>query len=397
MLARQVLGVGLSPGRSRTRCLILEVAGGRVRFLGRGEAPSRGWSKNHVADAAALAGSIQEAAQQAEQMARVSAESVVVGLGGPHIQGANGRGVYEFGRPREITAGDLAYAVELAARVQLGQGRTLLQVVIQDFTVDGRAGYRNPVGVVCSRLEANVHIITTATHEHDGVVAAVHQAHLAVAETVFEAMAAAHASILPEERSRGAALLGIGAQSTLVSVYEGEAMLLASTVPIGGDHFTRDIAYCLHTGFDDAERLKREYGCAILGLTSDNTLIEVPSPAGREPREASRRELNSILEARAEEMFERVRAELERTGMEQSLMDGVVLSGGGALLNGMCDMAERMLNCQARFGLPLGIAGLPEELNDPAWTGVAGLAMYAARLRLRKDNSRRFFRFWDWL
>jgi len=258
-----------------------------------------------------------------------------------------------------------------------------------DFTLDGRAGFRNPKGAVCSRLEANVHVVTCSSHEHQAIVGAVHAAHLAVEETVFEALAAAYACILAEDRSRGVALVDIGAHGTNLIVYDGDAMLRASGIAIGGEHFTRDLTQCLKLSHPDAEQLKIEYGCAILSLTSDSSLIEIPSPDGRPPREATRRHLNEILEARAEELFQHVKAEVAKSGMEQSLLEGVILTGGGAQLQGMCDMSELVLNCQARKGLVLGVEDWPDEINSPAWTTAAGLAMYSARLKSQQEPKRK--------
>jgi cell division protein FtsA len=383
------LAVGIDAGSSKTRCVVCLLENSRLQFLGYGEAPARGWAKSRITDQNGVAESIRNAVAEAERLAQVSVESAVVGIGGAAIEGANGRGVYEFGRPREVEAGDLGYAVERATRVRLEEDRLLLQVFPQDFTVDGRAGYRNPQGVKCSRLEANVHIITANLQEHQFLVAAVHQAHLAVEETVFEAMAAAYAAVLPEDRNRGVAVVDIGMHSTGITIYDCEALLLAASIPVGGDHFTKDVAWCLTTSYEDAEMLKLEYGCAILGLTSDHSLIEIPSPDGRPSREATRRQLNVVLEARAEELFEYVRAAVTRVGMEQSLLEGIVLCGGGARLAGMCDMAERVLNCQARNGLAIGIRDWPEELNQTEWTVAAGLSMYSARLKLKREQRRR--------
>lgn len=379
--------VGLDAGSAKTRCLICLLEDGMVRYLGHAETGGGGWVKGRLSDAAALTGSIRRAVSEAEKNAQVSVDGAVVGIGGPAIEGTNCRGLYEFGRPREILAGDLEYAVERAAKVRLPEDRLLLQVAPQDFTVDGRAGFRNPRGV-CSRLEANVHVITASAPEHNTLVSAVHQASLAVEETIFEAMAAAYAAVLPEERSRGVAVIDIGLDSTGLVVYEGDALLRARSLPISAGHFTRDVAIGLTVSYEDAENLKRQYGCAILGLTSDNSLIEVPSAEGRPPREAPRRMLNTILEARAEELFIHVRNELARVGMEHQLLEGLVLTGGGALLNGMCDMAERVVNCPARNGLAIGIADWPEEINEPSWCVAAGLAMYSGRLKLRKDWKR---------
>lgn len=381
--------VGLDVGSSATRCVICLLEDGRIRLLGFGEADSRGWSKGRLSDQGAATDSIRMAVEEAERTAQVSIDAAVLGLGGSTVEGSNSRGLYEFGRPREIDPGDLGYAVELASRVRIHEDRFLLQVIPQDFTVDGRAGYRNPKGATCSRLEANVHVITTAAHDHQSLVSAVHQAHLGVEETVFEPIAAAYASILQEDRCRGVALVDIGAQSTDMVVYDGEALLHAASLAVSADHFTRDVAFGFTVSYEDAESLKKEYGCAILGLTSDSSLIEVPSAEGRSAREATRRQLNEILEARAEELFLYVRNELAKVGMEQQLLEGIVLTGGGALLNGMCDMAERVINCQARNGLPIGIADWPESLNTPLWAVSAGLAMYSGKLKMQKEWKRK--------
>ena len=184
-------------------------------------------------------------------------------------------------------------------------------------------------------------------------------------------------------------MLDIGMHSTEMIVYEGEAVMLARTLPISADHFTRDVAVGLTLQYDDAERLKLEYGCAILGLTADNSYIELPSADGRAPREASRKQLNEILEARAEELFIHVGSELVTIRMDQRLLEGVILAGGGALLNGMCDMAERVLNCPARNALPTGIQDFPDELLNPFWTTAAGLAKYSARLKTDRETKRK--------
>jgi cell division protein FtsA len=379
------LAVGLDAGSSRTRCVIAVLEDMRIRFLGYGEAESAGFTKGRLSDSPALSESLRRAIGEAEKNAQALVDQCVVGIGGMSVQGGYARGVYEFGRPREVQQDEMEYAVDRAARVRLEDDRMLLHVFPQDFVLDGRAGYRNPRRHTCSRLEANVHAVTASAHEHATLVDAVHQAHLAVEETVFEPIAAAYAAVLPEDRARGLALIDLGMHSTDLVVYDGEALMLAASVPVWGDHFTRDIAFMLKVSYEDAERLKSEYGCAVLGLTADNSFIEVPSAEGRAPREAPRRELNEIIEARAEELFHYVRQEIQKVGMEQSLLEGAVLCGGGSLLNGMCDMAERVLNCPARNGLAIGMKDWPEELDNPVWTTAAGLCMYSARLKTRRE------------
>ena len=387
MASKTRLATGLDLGSTSTRVVICALEEDSLRFLGYGEAPVQAWNRGRLADQTALTESIRFALHEAELRAQASPESAVIGVGGS-VAGVNSRGVYEFGRRRNIEPDDLRYAVELAARVRLEEDRQVLQICPQDFILDGRAGYRNPKGIMCARLEANVHVVTTSMQEHQALVDAVHQAHLAVEESVFEGIAAAYASILQEDRARGVALIDIGGQSTHLAIYDGEALLLATAIPIAGEHMTRDVSWLLKMNYDDAESLKREYGCALTGLASDHSLIEIPSPEGRGLREAPRRQLNEILEARAEEIFERVYAEILRVGMEQSLLEGAVLTGGGAMLTGMCDVAERVLNCQARNGLAIGIANWPQELDNPVWTTAAGLAMYSGRLKLKREWKR---------
>ena len=387
MTNKSKLAVGLDLGSTSTRIVICTLEDYGLRFLGYGEAPVQAWNKARLADQEALVQSIRFALHEAETRAQISLESALIGVGGC-VAGVNSRGVYEFGRRREIEPGDLRYAIELASRVRIEEERQVLQICPQDFTLDGRAGYRNPKGIVGARLEANVHIVTVSMQEHQALIAAVHQSHLAVEESVFEGIAAAYATVLREDRARGVAVIDIGSQSTELVVYEGDALLLATSIPVGGDHFTRDISWLFKVGYEYAEGLKREFGCAIADDTSDNSLIELPTPEGRGMREASRRQLNEILEARAEELFERIYNQILRVGMEQALLEGAVLTGGGAVLPGMCDVAEHVMNCQARNGLATGIEGWPRELDTPVWTSAAGLAMYSGRLKLKRDWKR---------
>jgi cell division protein FtsA len=383
------LAVGVDAGSLRTRCVICALDGDRIRYLSHGLASSAGWAKGRITDQEAVAESIRAAVTDAERGARARVESITLGIGGVHIHGAQSRGVYEFGRPREVGPEDLSYAAQLASDVRLERDRMLLHVLPQDFTLDGRAGFRKPHKGVCSRLEANVHVITASAQEHQALVAAAHLAHLAVEETVFEPLAASYACLLPTDRGRGVALLDLGLHSTGLVIHDGDSVQLASSLPVWSDHFTRDIATVFKVTYEDAECLKQEYGCALLGLTSDSSLIEVPSPEGRAPREARRGELIEILEARAEELFRYVRQEVQRARMERILYEGIVLTGGGSLLNGMCDMAERVLDCQAGNGLAKGIGDWPEELESPTWTTAAGLAMYSAKLKLHRPPQRR--------
>jgi cell division protein FtsA len=381
--------VGLDAGSSGTRFVIGVLESSGLRAIGIGEADSQGWVKGRIADQRAASDSILRAVREAEASAQITVESAVAGVGGPTVRGANSRATIEVGRKREIEHRDVSRVIEHASRVQLHEDRMVLQTCLQDFVVDDHPGHRDPRGMIASRIEANMHLITASTQEHECIVTAMNQAHLVAEETVYEGIGACYAAVLPEERREGIALLDIGEHSSELAVYYGDALQLASSLPICGDHFTKDIARGLCTAYEDAIRLKEEYGCAVSGSTADNCLIEVPSPEDREAREAPRRLLNQILEARAEELFRFVRRELARVGMDQALMGGIVLCGGGAHLSGMCDMAEKILNCQARNGLAIGIRDWPGEIDDPVWTTAAGLMMYSAKLKVREKAQQR--------
>ena len=362
--------------------------GDRFRFLGYGCVPSQGWSKSRIADQQAVSDCILAAVVQAEAMAQTAIENVVAGIGGLTVRGANSRGKWDLGRPREITQKDINRAMDRAMRVQMQEDRMLLQVMPQDFVVDDHPGFHDPRQMLGSVLEVNTHLLTTSVQEHNNLVGAINRAHLAVDETIYESIAACYASVLPDDRRDGVAVIDIGQQSTELVCYYGESGQLATSLKICGDHFSRDLAHALRIPMESAAIVKEQFGSAVAVGTPENSVVEVPLVDGREARDVPRKLINEILESRAVELFEMVRGELTRFGMQRALSNGLVLCGGGALLAGICDVAERVLECPARMGLAQGILDWPEELHDPAWTTVAGLAMYSARLRSQVDIER---------
>ena len=312
MAGKPIYGVGLDAGSRATRVVITALEHGRVRLLGSGRAESQGWLKGRINDQRALTESIRAALRGAEAAAGVSAEAAVIGMGGKGVRGANARGVLELGYVREIDQRDVNRVVNRATRVQLLEDRMVLQLFPQDFVVDDHPGHRDPRKMLATRLEINVHLVTASVQEHHALVGAVNQAHLSVEETIFEGLAAAYAAVLPEERRQGVAVVDIGAESTEMVVYYGDAMQLASAVPVCGDHFTRDLAHVLCLSFEDAELVKTEYGGALSDDCPENVMVEVPTPEDREQRGVQRKLLNQILEARSAELFRFVRAELAR-------------------------------------------------------------------------------------
>ena len=388
MAAKPIYGVGLDTGSRATRAVIVTLEQGRVRLRGCGKVDSQGWLKGRIADQRVVTESIRSAMREAEASAGVPMEEAVVGMGGKAVRGANARGVLEMGYVREVDQRDVNRVVNRATRVQLLEDRMVLQLFPQDFMVDDQPGHRDPRHMLASRLEINVHLVTASVQEHFALVGAVNQAHLGVEETIFEGLAAAYAAVLPEERRRGVAVVDIGAESTEIVVYYGDAMQLASSVPVCGDHFTRDLAHVLCLSYEDAELVKTEYGGAVSGDCADNVTVEVPTPKDRDGRDVPRKLLNQVLEARSAELFQFVRSDLARVGMSHSLLGGVFLTGAAARLPDLCDIAERVLQCPARFGLPVGIRDWPESMRDPEWATAAGLAMYSAKLKVQAERER---------
>jgi cell division protein FtsA len=379
---------GIDLGATRTRCVLCRMDGSRVHFLGAGTTESLGWEKSRIADQQAVSRCVLKAVQQAEAMAGQQIETITAGFGGVTVRGANTRAKSDFGRPREIEQADVNRAMKSALRVALAEDRMVLQLLPQDFVVDDHPGHRDPRKMLGTVLEANAHVIMASTMEHNAVVGSINQSHLSVDETVFEAFAACYAAGLPEPRAEGVALLDIGAQSSELVVYFGNALQLASTIGLSGDHFTSDIAHFLRISFADAQEIKEQFGSVVPESTTEKSVVELPSREGQAAREASRWRINEVLQARAHQLFALVERELARVGMERSLTGGLVLTGGGSLLHGLVEMAETELHCPAWRGLPRGIVGWPEELNDPAWATAAGLAKYSARLRTQVDLER---------
>ena len=264
MVEKPIYAAGLDAGSRKTRLVVCALEKGRLRLLGCAAVGSEGWLKGRIADQRALADTIRTVLHEAEADAGVSVDSVVVGMGGQTAESANGRGLVELGHQREIEQRDVNRVVDRASRVQLKPDRMVLQLFPKDFVVDGQPGHGDPRKVLASQLEINVHLVTASVQEHNSLVGAVNQAHLVVEETVFEALAASYAAVLPEDRREGIALVDIGAESTELVVYYGDAMHLASTVRVCGDHFTRDLAKGLRLSFEEAERVKMEYGCCAL-------------------------------------------------------------------------------------------------------------------------------------
>ena len=390
MTTKPIIVTGVDTGSNYTRVVVGVVEDGKLRFIGCGCAPAAGWAKSRIANQQALSKSVLSAVEQAEAMAGVHVETVLAGIGGLTIAGQSNPGTINI-RPREIEKRDVDKAMALAADVQLPEDRMILHVLPQAFVVDDQQDCQDPRQVWATRLVANAHLVTVSAREHAALVAAINLAHLVVDETVYEPIASCYASVLPEDREGGIVVVDIGAHSTELVCYFGDSVQLTSTIKVCGDQFSRDVAFDLHVPIEDGALVKEEFGSAIAAGTAENSVVELPfrDDEGRESREVRRLRINQILESRAEDLFIEVKKELTAAGLHRALANGLVITGGGALLPGICDVAERVMDRPARIGLTQGYRGLPPELKDPAWTTAAGLSLYAARLRANVDLERR--------
>ena len=369
-------------GSAKTCVLIGESSDAGLRYRGHGIMQSRGSRKGVITDLEKATASIQKAAESAEQSAGVAVERAVIGIGGPHIRGVNSRGGIALGvRPREIFRDELRQAVQRARAISLPADRQTLHLLPQEFIVDEQGGIQDPVGMVASRLEVNAHIVTAASAATQNVVTAANRAGIHVDDGVFEALACADAILQLEERELGVCLLDIGAGSTEIIVFYEGAVAHSAAVPIGGDHFTNDIAVGLRTPIQEAEKIKKLFGCAVVTAVPEGNEIEVPAVAERPSRMMSQRLVAEILEPRARELFEMVRDNLRQAGVLEALGAGCVLTGGGARLAAIAEIAEQVLRCPIRVGGAGALSRMPANFAEPEFCTAVGLLLYTHRSR----------------
>src|SRR2546423_96249 len=405
--------VGLDIGTSRITCIIGEPGdGGLVDIVGIGEAEARGLRKGVVVAPEAAVEAITRAVEEAERMSGLEAEEVAINLSGSHIMSFNGQAIVAVsgrerdpahdnghgrrnghgahysvvvaGRDREITQDDVRRAIESASAIQLPAGREIVDRLPQEFIVDDQDGINDPVGMIGARLAVKVHIVTSPVTARQNAINAVNRAGLIVADMVLEQLAAAEASLTEDDKEFGAALVDIGAETTGLIIYQRGAVQHTAVFPLGGSHFTNDIAFGLRTPIPDAEKIKRTVGCACSTSLSEmerSELVDVPSVGGRAPRQLSRQILCDILQPRAEEVLMQVADEIKDGGWERQLSSGVVLTGGGALLHGMTEIAEQVFDAPVRIGYPERdrFGGLNEDIQSPVWAAAAGLSLVAMR------------------
>jgi cell division protein FtsA len=375
--------VGLDIGTTKICCVVGELrpAGG-IQIVGMGEAASRGLRKGVVVNVDSTVEAIKTAVEQAELMAGVHIESATIGSAGGHIRSFNSRGVVTVAsKDRAVTREDLGRVLEAARAVSIPQDREILHVLPQEFVLDDQRGIVSPLGMIGSHLEANVHIITAAVPQMQNLVTCANRAGIEVRDTVLQQLAAAEAVLSHDEKELGVALIDVGGGTTDLAIFGKGSIWHTAVLPVGGEHFTNDLAVGLRTPIPEAERLKKLHGTATPSLVEDDDAVEVPSVGGRKHRLLSRKVMAEILEPRAEEIFTMIHDEIVRAGLDKALNAGIVMTGGGSLLPGMSEVAEQVFDLPVRQGLPQGAEGLIEPPAGPQHATAMGLALYGARHR----------------
>lgn len=375
--------VGLDIGTTNVRAVIAEPLDGRLEVVGIGEVESKGLRKGVIVNPDAATDAIRRAVEVAERMSGLQAQAAYVALGGSHIKGHNSEGVIAVSsRHREIGRDDIQRVIDAACAVSIPSGREIADVLPQEYTVDDQDGIGDPLGMLGSRLAVSVRIITSPIAVKQNIVTSVNRAGMAVMDMLLAPLAAGEAVLTDDDREFGTALVDIGGETTNLAIYQRGTVWHTAVFPIGGSHFTNDIAFGLRTPIPEAERIKRRYGCASRTLmTSERAseMIEVPSVGERPSRSLSQQLLCDILEPRAEELLSQVREEIRSSGFDRQLSSGVVLTGGGALLEGIVEVAEQVFDAPVRVAGPYDVGGPSDEVRQPGYAAAVGLALYGMR------------------
>jgi cell division protein FtsA len=380
----------LDAGSSKSCVLVAELADGVLRYRGHGVVPSQGMRRGAIAELGPAAKAINAAALMAEKATRAPIETAVVGVGGSHIKGMNSQGGISMGsRMKEITREDVRSAIDRARSIGLAPDREVLHLLPQQFILDDQMGIHDPVGMVGNRLEVCLHLSTCSGGAAQSVVTCANRAGLEVVDTVYEGIAAAEAVLSADERELGVCLADIGASSTELVVFFEGSVAHTAVLPIGGDHFTNDLAVGLHVTVEEAEQLKREFGNCVVTSVPQLNEIEIGGDlamGGAPARMVRQRFLAEILEPRARELLTMLRDNLRHGGVLEAMGAGCVFTGGGANLVGLLDNAESLLRVPARIGYPVPLSRMPSELARPEFSAAIGMLLYTHRTQVRKAS-----------
>ena len=382
--------VGLDIGTSKVLAIVAELnPQGELEIIGIGHHPTRGLRKGVVADIESTVQSIQRAVEEAELMAGCQIYSVFVGIAGAHINSFNSHGVVGI-RDGEVSRNDIDRVIDAAKAIAIPNDQQILHVLPQDFVIDNQDGIREPAGMCGVRMEARVHMITSAVSAAQNIVKCVRRCGLEVDDIILEQIASSESVLTEDERELGVCMIDIGGGTTDIAVFSDGALRHSSVIPIAGDQVTNDIAIAFHTPTQAAEDIKKKFGCTLVQLVDERQTIETPSIGGRPPRTLSRQNLAEIIEPRIEELLLLVQTELRRSGFEELISSGIVLTGGSSRIEGIVELAEEVFHLPVRLGMPRYHGGLSEVVSNPIYATGIGLVQFghANRHRLAQIKAR---------
>ncbi len=385
------LVVGLDIGTTKVAAIVGEVTEDGIDIIGIGSHPSRGLRKGVVINIESTVESIKKAVSEAELMAGCDITSVFAGIAGGHIKGLNSHGIVAV-KDKEVRENDVVRVIDAAQAVAIPLDREVIHVIPQEYIVDGQDGIKEPIGMSGVRFEAKVHIVTAAVTSAQNIVKCANRCGLNVNDIILQPLASGESVLTSEEKELGVALVDIGGGTSDIVIYSEGAVVHTSVLTLGGNHITNDVAVGLRTPAAEAERIKQKYGSALSSMVQKDETIEVPSVGGRKPRILSRQILAEIIEPRVEEIFTLIQQEITKSGFENRISSGIVLTGGSVILEGMTELAEQVFNMPIRRGAPRGIGGLVDVVKSPMYATGVGLVLWgsktqsASRFKVRDGN-----------
>jgi len=378
--------VGLDIGTSKVVAIVGEISNeGTTDIIGIGSHRSTGLKKGVVVNIESTVQSIKRATEEAELMAGCQIHSVFAGIAGSHIRSLNSHGIVAI-RDNEVNASDVERVIDAAKAVAIPADQRILHILPQEFVIDNQEGIREPIGMSGVRLEAKVHMVTGAVSAAQNIVKCIKRCGLDVDDIILEQLASSYSVLTDDEKELGVCIVDIGGGTTDIAVFTEGAIRHTAVIPIAGDQVTNDIAVALRTPTQHAEDIKIKYACALRQLTSLEDTIEVPGVGDREPKTMSRQTLAEVVEPRYEELFTLVQAELRRSGFEEVIPAGIVLTGGSSKMEGLIELAEEVFHMPVRLGLPQGISGLVDVVRNPIHATGVGLLLYGQQQNVHSNS-----------
>jgi len=368
--------VGLDIGTSKVVAIVGEITPeGEIEIIGLGSHPSRGLKKGVVVNIESTVQSIQRAIEEAELMAGCQINSVYAGIAGSHIKSINSHGIVAI-KDREVSDMDLDRVIDAARAVAIPADQRILHILPQEFIIDEQEGIREPIGMSGVRLEAKVHLVTGAVGAAQNIIKCVRRCGLDVDDIILEQLASSYSVLTEDEKELGVCLVDIGGGTTDIAVFSDGAIKHTAVIPIAGDQVTNDIAVALRTPTQYADEIKIKYACALRQLANADETIEVPSVGDRPPRKLSRQTLAEVVEPRYDELLSLVQAELRKSGFEDIIAAGVVMTGGSSKMEGVVDLAEEIFHMPVRLGSPQYVSGLADVVSNPIHATGVGLLLF---------------------